>query len=106
MAGPFHPWHPDVRRDPYPTWRRLREAAPLVRVRLLGAWAAGFGLYQWIQPTGPSWWTDVVAGIPGAGEVTVGASLPAFALAFVLYAGVRSAHAPLGRRRARLAGSR
>ncbi len=41
VAGPFHPWHPEVRRDPYPTWRRLREAAPLVRVRLLGAWAAG-----------------------------------------------------------------
>jgi cytochrome P450 len=41
LAGPFHPWHPDVRRDPYPTWRRLRETAPLVRVPLLGAWAAG-----------------------------------------------------------------
>lgn len=41
VAGPFHPWHPDVRRNPYPTWRRLRETAPLVRVRLLGAWAAG-----------------------------------------------------------------
>jgi len=41
VAGPFHPWHPDVRRDPYPTWRRLRETAPLVRVRLLGAWATG-----------------------------------------------------------------
>ena len=39
VAGPFHPWHPDVRRDPYPTWNRLRETAPLVRVRLLGAWA-------------------------------------------------------------------
>jgi hypothetical protein len=23
VAGPFHPWHPAVRRDPYPTWRRL-----------------------------------------------------------------------------------
>ena len=40
------------------------------------------------------------------GDATIGASLPAFALAFALYAGVRSAHAPLGRRRARLAGSR
>lgn len=39
FAGPFHPWHPDVRRDPYPTWRRLRETAPLVRIRLLGGWA-------------------------------------------------------------------
>lgn len=41
FAGPFHPWHPEVRRDPYPMWRRLREAGPLVRVRLLGGWATG-----------------------------------------------------------------
>ena len=77
-----------------------------VRWSGLAAWAAGFALYQWIHPTGPRWWTDVVGGAPGAGELTVGASLPAFALAFALYAGVRSVHAPLGRRRARLAGSR
>jgi putative hydroxymethylpyrimidine transporter CytX len=76
-----------------------------VRWSGLAAWAAGFALYQWIHPTGPSWWVDVVAEIPGAGEVTLGASLPAFALAFVLYAGLRSAHAPLGRRRPRHAGS-
>lgn len=41
FAGPFHPWHPEVRRDPYPMWRRLREAGPLVRVPLLGGWATG-----------------------------------------------------------------
>ena len=83
-------------------------AAPSVEVRWGGmvAWAAGFALYQWIQPTGPEWWTELLADVPGVGEVTTGASLPAFGLAFVLYAGVRSAHAPLGRRRARLAGSR
>jgi nucleobase:cation symporter-1, NCS1 family len=85
----------------------LGAAAPLaVRWSGLAAWAAGFVLYQWMQPTGPAWWTDVVGDVPGAGEATIGASLPAFALAFALYAGVRSAHAPLGRRRARLAGSR
>ncbi len=77
-----------------------------VRWSGLGAWAAGFALYQWIQPTGPAWWTEQVGAAPGAGELTVGASLPAFALAFALYAALRSAHAPLGRRRARLAGSR
>jgi purine-cytosine permease-like protein len=82
-------------------------AAPVpVRWSGLAAWAAGFVLYQWLQPTGPAWWTDLLADVPGAGEATIGASLPAFALAFALYAGVRSAHAPLGRRRARLAGSR
>jgi nucleobase:cation symporter-1, NCS1 family len=77
-----------------------------VRWSGLGAWLAGFAAYQWIQPTGPSWWTDLVGGTPGAANFTGGASLPSFALAFVLYAGVRYARAPLGRRRARLAGSR
>jgi nucleobase:cation symporter-1, NCS1 family len=83
-------------------------AAPSVSMRWSGiaAWSAGLALYQWIQPTGPGWWTGFAADVPGAGDVTIGASLPAFTLAFLLYAGVRSAHAPLGRRRARLAGSR
>jgi putative hydroxymethylpyrimidine transporter CytX len=86
----------------------LLGAASAVAVRWSGiaAWAAGFALYQWMQPTGPAWWTELLADIPGAGEATIGASLPAFGLAFVLYAGLRSAHAPLGRRRTRLAGSR
>jgi nucleobase:cation symporter-1, NCS1 family len=77
-----------------------------VRWSGLGAWLAGFAAYQWIQPTGPAWWTDAVDAVPGAGEFTGGASLPAFALAFVLYAAVRYADAPLSRRRAPLAGSR
>ncbi len=67
------------------------------------AWAAGFALFQWIHPIGPAWWVDLVGRIPGAGEATIGASLPSFALAFALFAGVRSAHAPVGHRRARRA---
>jgi nucleobase:cation symporter-1, NCS1 family len=82
-----------------------RDEVP-VRWSGLGAWIAGFAAYQWIQPTGPGWWTDLVAGLPGAGSFTGGASLPSFALAFALSAGLRYAGAPLGRRRARLAGSR
>jgi putative hydroxymethylpyrimidine transporter CytX len=82
-----------------------RDEVP-VRWGGLGAWIAGFAAYQWIQPTGPGWWTDLVAGLPGAGSFTGGASLPSFALAFALSAGLRYAGAPLGRRRARLAGSR
>jgi NCS1 family nucleobase:cation symporter-1 len=82
-----------------------REAVA-VRWSGLAAWSAGFCAYQWIQPTGPAWWSDAVASAPGAGEFTGGASLPSFALAFALYAGVRYGRAPLGRRRARLAGSR
>jgi putative hydroxymethylpyrimidine transporter CytX len=86
----------------------LLGSAPAIAVRWSGvcAWAAGFALYQWIQPTGPAWWTAALADVPEAGQVPIGASLPAFGLAFLLYAGVRSAHVPLGRRRAHLAGSR
>jgi nucleobase:cation symporter-1, NCS1 family len=74
-----------------------------VRWSGIAAWAAGFALFQWIHPIGPAWWVDQVARIPGAGEATIGASLPSFALAFALFAGVRSAHAPVGHRRARRA---
>jgi NCS1 family nucleobase:cation symporter-1 len=81
-----------------------REVA--VRWSGLGAWLAGFLLYQWIQPTGPGWWVDLLDGAPGVGSFSGGASLPSFVLSLALYAALRSAHEPLGRRRARLAGSR
>ena len=81
---------------------------PSVSMRWSGiaTWLAGVALYQWIQPTGPAWWVDAVERVPGAGDFTGGASLPAFALAFALFAALRYAHAPTRRRRARLAGSR
>lgn len=81
---------------------------PETQVRWSGivAWAAGFALYQWIQPTGPGFWVDLVEALPGSASFTGGASLPAFALSLALYAALRSVHEPLGRRRARLAGSR
>jgi putative hydroxymethylpyrimidine transporter CytX len=86
----------------------LRAPEPLVHVRWTGlvAWLLGFASYQWIQPTGPAWWVDALGGMPGAGEFRGGASVPSFAVAFALYSGLRYARAPLGRRRARLAGSR
>jgi putative hydroxymethylpyrimidine transporter CytX len=86
----------------------LLGAAGPVAVRWSGlvAWLAGFAAYQWIQPTGPAWWTDFVGSAPRAGDFTGGASLPAFAVAFALYASVRYAHAPVGRRWAYRAGSR
>jgi nucleobase:cation symporter-1, NCS1 family len=79
-----------------------------VAVRWSGvvAWALGFAAYQWIHPTGPGWWVELVARLPGSGEFAGGASLPSFALAFAAYACLRYAGAPLGRRRASLAGSR
>jgi nucleobase:cation symporter-1, NCS1 family len=59
-------------RDPF--------AAREVRVGQVVAWLAGFGLYQWLSPVGPSWWTRAV-------DVThpaIGGSLPSFAAAFLL----------------------
>ena len=67
----------------------LRPARP---VATLVAWLAGFVLYQWIRPTGPEVVTDLVAeaadlvggvGALGLGDA-VGASLPAFVLAFLV----------------------
>jgi NCS1 family nucleobase:cation symporter-1 len=80
--------------------------AASVRWSGLTAWVAGFALYQWIQPTGPEWWTGLVGDAPGAGTFTGGASLPSFVLAFALYGALRYGRAPIGRRRTRLAGSR
>jgi nucleobase:cation symporter-1, NCS1 family len=47
------------------------------------AWFAGFALYQWLSPVGPKWWTDVVAHTH-PGNVSFTASLPSFALSFLL----------------------
>ena len=58
-------------------------AAPALRPALLGAWLAGFALYQWLLPTGPSWWTGLIAHLHPQ-NLGFGASLPAFALAFAL----------------------
>jgi nucleobase:cation symporter-1, NCS1 family len=57
--------------------------APAVRGERLVAWLAGFALYQWLSPQGPSWWTDLVEHLsPGHARLT--ASLPSFAAAFCL----------------------
>ena len=70
----------------------LLGAGPSAAVRPSGivSWALGFAVYQWIQPTGPESWTALVAGMPGAGSLAVGASVPAFAVSFALYAALRS----------------
>ena len=65
-----------------------------VRWSGIAAWAAGFALYQWIQPTGPAWWVSAVADATGAAAPAIGASIPAFALAFALYAILRAGLAP------------
>jgi NCS1 family nucleobase:cation symporter-1 len=67
--------------------------APTVRAELLGAWLAGFVVYQWLVPIGPGWWLDIVETVrPGtAGLDGLGASIPSFAVAFVLAAAAASA---------------
>jgi purine-cytosine permease-like protein len=58
--------------------------APLFRPGSLVAWAAGFVVYEWLsQPADLGFWSDLVARLP-APSYQVGASLPSFAVAFVL----------------------
>ena len=72
--------------------------APAWRPGLLGAWLAGFALYQWLYPTGPTWWVEVVERLdpPTWG---IGATVPSFAASFAIAAVV----AALGRRGRRIA---
>jgi putative hydroxymethylpyrimidine transporter CytX len=60
----------------------LLDAGP-PRVGALVAWAAGFVAYQWLSPTGPSWWVDQVQRLdPPSWQI--GATLPSFAVSFAL----------------------
>src|SRR4051812_6896968 len=59
-------------------------SAPELRIEMVVAWLAGFCLYQWLYPQGPSWWTDVVARTHPHALPWGGASVPSFAAAFVL----------------------
>lgn len=57
---------------------------PRFRPGMIGAWLAGFCLYEWLaQPQGLGFWTDSLGRLHPP-SVQVGASLPSFALAFVL----------------------
>ncbi len=62
-------------------------AGPGLRIGPIAAWLAGFALYQWLAPLGPSWWVDLVERTnPPAAHI--GSSLPSFALAFALAFGL------------------
>jgi len=56
-------------------------AAPGVRWGMIAAWIAGFALYQWLHPVGPSWWVEALGEPPDLG---IGATLPSFVVAFAL----------------------
>jgi nucleobase:cation symporter-1, NCS1 family len=75
--------------------------APAVRAELIGAWLAGFCLYQWLYPEGPAWWTRLVAHAHPHALPWGGASLPSFLAAFGLAAIART----VVRRRVILAGA-
>jgi nucleobase:cation symporter-1, NCS1 family len=55
--------------------------SPDWRFGLVGAWIAGFALYQWLYPTGPAWWVDVVDELRPP-DWSVGATVPAFLVSF------------------------
>ncbi len=65
---------------------------PGVRWAALAPWLAGFVVYQWCVPTGPGWWVSaagrafeaVGAPFPLIANSGLGASVPAFAVAFLL----------------------
>jgi NCS1 family nucleobase:cation symporter-1 len=65
-------------------------AAPSFRVDQLAAWLVGFGLYQWLSPSGPHWWQTVVEHTH-PGKVSFTASLPAFGASFAV-AGLAALH--------------
>lgn len=57
--------------------------APAWRPGLIASWVAGFILYQWLFPTGPSWWVDAVENLspPSWG---IGATVPSFLVSFAI----------------------
>lgn len=60
-----------------------RRATTAVNGGAITAWVAGFAAYQWLSPTGPSWWVEQVQRLdpPAWG---IGATLPSFVVSFAL----------------------
>jgi putative hydroxymethylpyrimidine transporter CytX len=67
--------------------------APAWRPGLIAAWVSGFALYQWLYPTGPAWWVDLVANASPP-DWGIGATVPSFVASF----GIASVVAVLSRR--------
>jgi NCS1 family nucleobase:cation symporter-1 len=64
------------------------------RPGMIGAWIAGFAAYQWLYPTGPQWWVDLVSRLDPP-DVGIGATVPSFVVSFALALAI----AALGKRR-------
>ncbi len=74
--------------------------APSWRPGMILAWIVGFGTYQYLSPTGPTWWVDQVQHLDPP-DWGIGATLPSFVAAFLV--GLVAAAA--SRRRARTVAS-
>jgi len=57
--------------------------AERLRLGPIAAWVAGFAAYQWLSPTGPAWWVEQVQRLDPP-TWSIGATLPSFAVSFVL----------------------
>jgi len=57
--------------------------APAWRPGLVTAWIGGFALYQWLYPSGPSWWVDLVGNLSPP-DWSIGATVPSFFVAFAI----------------------
>jgi NCS1 family nucleobase:cation symporter-1 len=64
--------------------------APAWRPAMIVAWLAGFALYQWLTPTGPSWWTDAVAHLDPP-QWSIPVTVPSFLVSFCLAAAAAAA---------------
>lgn len=63
------------------------------RPGLITAWVAGFALYQWLYPTGPTWWVDLLSEL-NPPDWGIGATVPSFLVSF----GIASVVAVVARR--------
>ena len=54
---------------------------PAWRPGLIGAWALGFALYQWLYPTGPGWWVEQVQRL-GPPSWSIPVTVPSFLVSF------------------------
>jgi nucleobase:cation symporter-1, NCS1 family len=77
-------------------------AGPPLRPGSIAAWLVGFVAYEWLyQPTGLGFWSHAVSHLPTP-SYAIGASVPGFAVAFLLsaaFAYVGSARAAARARR-------
>jgi nucleobase:cation symporter-1, NCS1 family len=57
--------------------------APAWRPAHVAAWVAGFAVYQWLYPTGPGWWTNLLEHL-NPPDWPIGATIPSFVVSFAL----------------------